>query len=111
MVWTLIPTLNFLGDLFMKVFFTDHHIVHSPESLIMLLQRRITLIWNYRIVNVVQKVVFKSMDVPYEVVRNGKMYIIYFSNDVLLDLVRPGKGISDFDRYLKEIENHLICQL
>ena len=95
----------------MKVFFTDHHIVQSPESLIMLLQRRITLIWNYRIVNVVQKVVFKSMDVPYEVVRNGKMYIIYFSNDVLLDLVRPGKGISDFDRYLKEIENHLICQL
>ena len=95
----------------MKVFLTDQHIVHSPESLIMLLQRRITLIWNYQIVNVVQKVVFKSMAVPYEVVRDGKIYIIYFSNDVLLDLVRPGKGISDFDRYLKEIENHLICQL
>lgn len=95
----------------MKVFLTDQHIVHSPESLIMLLQRRIMLIWNYKIVNIVQKVVFKSMAVPYEAVEDGKLYIIYFSNDVLLDLVRPGKGISDFDRYLKEIENHLICQL
>lgn len=95
----------------MKVFLTDQHIVHSPESLIVLLQRRIMLIWNYKIVNVVQKVVFKSMAVPYEAVEDGKLYIIYFSNDVLLDLVRPGKGISDFDRYLKEIENHLICQL
>lgn len=95
----------------MKVFLTDQHIVHAPESLLMLLQRRITLIWNYKIVNVVQKVVFKSMAVPYEVVRDGKIYIIYFSNDVLLNLVRPGKGIFDFDRYLKEIENHLICQL
>ena len=95
----------------MKVFLTDQHIVHAPESLLMLLQRRITLIWNYKIVNVVQKVVFKSMAVPYEAVEDGKLYIIYFSNDVLLDLVRPGKGISDFDRYLKEIENHLICQL
>ena len=95
----------------MKVFLTDQHIVHSPESLIMLLQRRITLIWNYQIVNVVQKVVFKSMAVPYEVFRAGEIYIIYFSNDILVDLVRPGKGISDFDRYLKEIENHLICQL
>ena len=95
----------------MKVFLTDQHIVHSPESLIMLLQRRIMLIWNYKIVNVVQKVVFKSMAVPYEAVEDGKLYIIYFSNDVLLDLVRHGKGISDFDRYLKEIENHLICQL
>ena len=95
----------------MKVFLTDQHIVHAPEMLLMLLQRRITLIWNYKIVNVVQKVVFKSMAVPYEVVRDGKIYIIYFSNDVLLDLVRPGKGISDFDQYLKEIENHLICQL
>lgn len=95
----------------MKVFLTDQHIVHSPESLIMLLQRRIMLIWNYKVVNVVQKVVFKSMAVPYEAVEDGKLYIIYFSNDVLLDLVRPGKGISDFDRYLKEIENHLICQL
>ena len=95
----------------MKVFLTDQHIVHSPESLIMLLQRRIMPIWNYKIVNVVQKVVFKSMAVPYEAVEDGKLYIIYFSNDVLLDLVRPGKGISDFDRYLKEIENHLICQL
>lgn len=95
----------------MKVFLTDQRIVHSPESLIMLLQRRITLIWNYQIVNVVQKVVFKSMAVPYEVVREGKIYIVYFSNDVLLDLVRPGKGISDFDRYLNEIENHLIFQL
>ena len=95
----------------MKVFLTDQHIVHSPESLIMLLQRRIMLIWNYKIVNIVQKVVFKSIAVPYEAVEDGKLYIIYFSNDVLLDLVRPGKGISDFDRYLKEIENHLICQL
>ena len=95
----------------MKVFLSDQHIVHSPESLIMLLQRRIMLIWNYKIVNVVQKVVFKSMAVPYEAVEDGKLYIIYFSNDVLLDLVRLGKGISDFDRYLKEIENHLICQL
>lgn len=95
----------------MKVFLTDQHIVHSPESLIVLLQRRITLSWNYKIVNVVQKVVFKSLPVPYEVVRDGELYIIFFSNDVLLDLVRLGKGISDFDQYLNEIENHLFCQL
>lgn len=95
----------------MNVFLTDQHIVHSPEALIILLQRRITLIWNYQIVNVVQKVIFKSMDTPYEVIPDGKMYIIYFSNDVLLNVVRPGKGISDFDQYLKEIENHLIFQL
>ena len=95
----------------MKVFLTDENIVHSPESLIMLLQRRITLIWNYRIVNVVQKVIFKSMATPYEVISDGKMYTIYFSNDVLLNLVRSGKGISNFDQYLKEIENYLIFQL
>lgn len=95
----------------MNVFLTDQNIVHSPESLIMLLQRRITLIWNYQVVNVVQKVIFKSMVIPYKVIRNEKMYTIYFSNDVLLNLVRPGKGISDFDQYLREIENHLICQL
>ena len=95
----------------MKVFLTDQNIVHSPESLIMLLQRRITLIWNYQIVNIVQKVIFKSMAAPYEVITNGEMYIIYFSNDILLNLVRSGKGVFDFDRYLKEIENVLIWKL
>ena len=77
----------------------------------MLLQRRITLIWIYRVVNAVQKVMFKSMAVPYKVIRDEKMYIIYFSNDVLLNLVCTGKGIPNFNQYLKVIENHLICQL
>ena len=49
----------------MNVVFTDQNIVHSPEALTMLLQKRIKLIWNYQVVNVVQKVIFKSMAIPY----------------------------------------------
>ena len=95
----------------MNVVLTDQNIVHSPEALTMLLQRRIKLIWNYQVVNVVQKVIFKSMAIPYKVIRDKKMYTIYFSNDVLLNLVRSGKGISDFDQFLRDVENHLICQI
>ena len=95
----------------MKISFTNQNIVRSPETLILLLQKRISLIWNYRIVNIVQNVIFRSMSIPYEVVSEEKKYTIYFSNDVLLDLVRSRKGISTFDQYLVEIENLLICQL
>lgn len=92
----------------MKVYLTNQNIIHSPEKLIVLLQKRIALIWNYHMESIVQKIVFRSMSKPYEMVPDGRMFIIYFSNNVLLNLIRPGEGISDFDQYLKDIENHLI---
>lgn len=95
----------------MTVFFTDKTIVHSPEKLISLLEKRIALIWNYRTVNIVQKIIFKPMDIPYEVIPNGKTYSIYFSNDVLLNLINTTKGIFDFDRFLNQIENLLVWKL
>ena len=95
----------------MKVILTDQNIIHSPEALILLLQKRIMLIWNYKIANIVQNIIFKSMSAQYEIVPDGRTYTIYFSNDVLLNLVRSGKGISDFDQYLMEIENCLIWKL
>lgn len=96
----------------MKITLTDESIVRSPKTLTSLLQRRITLIWNHNVSNLVTNVIFKSMpNVPYEIISNGNNYNIYFSNDVLLELVHSTKGISDFDNYLIEIENRLIWKL
>lgn len=95
----------------MKVILNDESRVHNPEALTTLLQKRMMLIWNYKISNTVQDVIFKSMPTPYEIVPNGSTYTIHFSNKVLLELMHSGKGISDFDKYLMEIENQLIWKL
>lgn len=95
----------------MKVILTDETNIRSPKDLSTLLQKRITLIWNYRISNMVQDVIFKPMSIPYEIVPNDSNYNIHFSNDVLMELVHLGKGISVFDKYLVEIENQLIWQI
>ena len=95
----------------MKVILTDKSNVHSPEAIITLLQKRMMLIWNYRISNSVRKVIFKSIPTPYEIVLDGSKYTINFSNSVLFELVHSGNGLSDFDKYLMEIENLLIWQL
>lgn len=95
----------------MKVILTDESIVCNPKVLTTLLQKRIILIWNYKISNIVQDVIFKSISMPYEIIPNRITYTIHFSNKVLLGLVHSGKGISDFDKYLMEIENQLIWKL
>ena len=95
----------------MKVLLTRPNIIHSPETISFLLQKRMLLIWNKQVANIVKTVTFKSMSTPYEIVPDGSMYIVNFNNEVLLNLVHSGKGISDFDGYLMEIENHLIWKL
>lgn len=95
----------------MKVIVTNQTDIRSPETLISLLQKRIALIWSYKVSNAVQKIIFKSMYEAYTIVPNESLYTIHFNNNVLLDLIYDEKGIANFDKYLMEIENILICQL
>lgn len=95
----------------MKVIVTNQNDIRSPETLISLLQKRIALIWSYKVSNAVQKIIFKSMYEAYTIVPNESLYTIHFNNNVLLDLIYDEKGIANFDKYLMEIENILICQL
>ena len=95
-----------------KVIFSDKRIVRRPDRLAELLQQRIQLIWNYRITEMVQRIVFtSSLTNPYEIVQTDNGFDIYFGNDTLLSLVHSGKGLLEFDSYLRTIENKLIWQI
>lgn len=45
----------------MKVVLTDKANIRSPKELSELLQKRIALVWNYRISNILQNVILKTM--------------------------------------------------
>ena len=95
----------------MKVVLTDTSNIRRSEVLIDLLQKRIMLLLNQRILNKIESVVFKELPIAYEVFPLGEHYSVSFSNDVLLKLIKTGSGLVDFDKHLKDIENYLIRQL
>lgn len=84
----------------------------QSEKLARLIKERIELILYKKCLSIIDDIIFDDIPEPFIITnKDDNKYIVYFSGNVLTNMLQPGDGLVEFDKYIQEIENRLVLQI